>query len=249
MAKEGKKKLLALLQQIPQDSAETKAIIKGIDRMSNEDALEILEKLEQATTKLPGFLDRLEKQISKTKINTFCEDKIMSAYKLILPIAKPIAIKRLQEQEKQITIYERLKIASVMSFLKVVSFYKYIADKNFRKECIDAKRASKINIDYITDELEAETFVKILAGQWFTILYLMAKESGKLDTALLDDCMLPKNRQLLEYGKLSAFLNLQIFTMEDVEYILRTVKESLPNGQILPECVIRYLEQAGVVII
>ncbi|MFA5133669.1 MAG: hypothetical protein WC459_02595 [Patescibacteria group bacterium] len=169
-----------------------------------------------------------------------------SAYELILPIAKPLAIKRLQEEAKRITIYERLKIASMMALLKIVTLYKYIIDKNFRQDYIDEKNnpPPPYNI-----EDEAEVFVKILAGKWLTVLYLMAKESGKLDTALLDDSMLPKNRQLLEYGKLSAFLNLQIFTMEDVEQILRTIKQSLPEGQALPECVIKYFEKANIALI
>lgn len=171
---------------------------------------------------------------------------LKSVYELIEPIAKPIAKKRLQEQEKQITIYERLKIASVMALLKIVTFYKYITDKDYRQDCIEAGKARKL---LYSIEDDAEMFSHLLVAEWIQTLLLTARSSGKLSISSLDDSMLPASGQLAEYGKLSQFFNLQVFTMEDVHKILCIAKTSLPKGHSLPEALIEYFKLSNISVV
>jgi len=167
-------------------------------------------------------------------------------YELILPIAKPIAIKRLQEQEKQSTIYERLKIANVMVLLKIVALYKYITDKNYRQDCIQAGKARKLLYNIKDD---AEMFTHLLISEWIQVLCITARNSGKLSISLLDNCMLPVSGRLAEYGELSQFFNLQVFTMEDIRQILCEAKKLLPERQALPKDLIKYLELSNISVI
>lgn len=172
-----------------------------------------------------------------------------SVYELIRPIAKQIAIRRLQEQEKQISIYEKFKIASVMVLLKIATFYKYITDKDYRQDCIDAKNNPA---PPYTVEDEAEIFADLLISQWIQALWITAhcspttRRSGELSLSKLDDAMLPASGQLAEYGELSQFFNLQVFTMKDIRQILHTAQKLLPKGQALPEALIKYFESADI---
>lgn len=165
---------------------------------------------------------------------------------LFHPFVEPFAVRRLEEEDKSVSLF--FKLLKFKFLFLVCSVYTWITDKEFRDYWKES-RAFKEKVDEQEEqELDRIETVEELVRVWTTSLFFFARKNGKVELSALDEMMLPPT--VAEYPPVYELISFcTLLTADDAQSILRAVKNSLPNGQLLPAAAVEYLQFAGITVI
>lgn len=117
------------------------------------------------------------------------------------------------------------------------------------KQAKEAGAINNENLEEAIERSEVEYALDELMGFWIDILLIReTRDETKLCVSSLGDDMLPMDEPLLNEALLSA-AHATVLTPDDFRLVLRSVKQSLPAGSVLPDAMLELLKMNGITLI